>query len=394
MSWYDDMFEQEIDSYYAERKEGLFGKKTKVKLIVYPKHLEATVFPVYDDTIQKESDMLSIDYSEVKDVYEGEIDGEMGIIIEYIISSSVIANNIKRVIVLGIPEQEKWVELIRATKGSLDEEKRENEIKGKLLSEKKEKDALSFYTSCYEFHISENTPYYELFREKNRLAVIYVGKDKSLNFLGIDGYSREESNEIISYEKIHYYEKAGNIHYVADIHGSHSSYGGSFTGATVSTSAVIWGALLFGKLGMVYGALRSYKPAEMKGASAHYEFQSETKEIDKRSVVLNFYSDIKKQYIDIELPADIYNFLQTYLPEKRYNIVLELEKKAAVQNNLKQIEGGEVLQAAADNTQKEIADSQMEEFKIKVEKLKMMLDTGLLTEEEFKMERAKLLEML
>ena len=33
------------------------------------------------------------------------------------------------------------------------------------------------------------------------------------------------------------------------------------------------------------------------------------KKIDDRNVILNFYSEIKKQYIDIELPQDIYNFI-------------------------------------------------------------------------------------
>ena len=71
-----------------------------------------------------------------------------------------------------------------------------------------------------------------------------------------------------------------------------------------------------------------------------------------------------------------------------------LDKKAAVQQASKQIESGEILRVASDNAQGGITDNQMEAFKIKVEKLKMMRDADLLTEEEFKEEKAKLLKML
>ena len=302
---------------------------------------------------------------------------------------------------MGITEKEKWIDLIKTTKENLaeknrkaEEDKKARELQAKLESEKKENDALSFYTSCYDFHISEDTPSYELLRERYKLATIYIGKDRSLNFLKIDGYGQEESNGTIPFEKIHYYEKAGNIHYVTDIHGSYSSYGGSVTGGNFSKLATVGGGLLFGMMGMTAGALLTYKPTQTKGATTKFEIESDAKKIDERSVILNFYSDTKKQYIDIELPADIYNFLQTYLPEKKHNIVLELEKKAAVQQASKQIESGEVLRVASDNVQKELVDNQMEAFKIKVEKLKMMRDADLLTEEEFKAEKAKLLELL
>ena len=73
---------------------------------------------------------------------------------------------------------------------------------------------------------------------------------------------------------------------------------------------------------------------------------------------------------------------------------MELEKKAAVQQASKQIESGEVLRVITDNPQNEIVNNQMETFKIKVEKLKIMRDADLLTEEEFKAEKAQLLTML
>lgn len=400
MSWYDTI-EREIDSFYAENTGGLFSKKFITKLIVYPTRFEVTAFPVYDGVIQKESKTFYFEYPEVKKIYEDKIDGKSGIVIEYITNSVVAGGGMEKIIILGITEKEKWVDLLRTTKENLaeknrkeEEDKKAKELQTKLESEKRENDALSFFTSCYNFHISEDTPSYELLRERYKLATIYIGKDRSLNFLKIDGYGQEESNGIIPFEKIHYYEKAGNIHYVADVHGSYSSYGGSVTGGNFSKLATVGGGLLFGMMGMTAGALLTYKPAQTKGGTTRFELESDAKKIDERSVILNFYSDTKKQYIDIELPADIYNFLQTYLPEKKHNIVLELEKKAAVQQASKQIESGEVLRVASDNSQKDIVDNQMEAFKIKVEKLKMMRDADLLTEDEFRIEKEKILQML
>ena len=142
---------------------------------------------------------------------------------------------------------------------------------------------------------------------------------------------------------------------------------------------------------MTAGALLTYKPAEYKGAQTSFHIDSDVKKINERSVILNYYSDIKRQYIDIEMPADIYNFLQTHLPNKKYGIVLELEKKAAIQQELSAKET-EKLEMNSDDEKAQL-DS-MEVFKTKIAKLKMMRDADLLTEEEFKAEKAKLLTML
>lgn len=166
------------------------------------------------------------------------------------------------------------------------------------------------------------------------LACIYIDKNKGLNFLGIDGNVLEDNNANIPFEKIHYYEKAGSIHYTTAINASNSSFGGSITGATISKTGTLIGGLLFGTMGMAAGAVLTHKPQKINLPETKFEITSETKTIDDRSVILNFYSDVKKQYIDIELPADIYNFLQTHLAEKKYDIVLEMEKKQLLINNL------------------------------------------------------------
>lgn len=172
------------------------------------------------------------------------------------------------------------------------------------------------------------------------------------------------------------------------------------TGGNFSKLAVAGGGLLFGFMGMALGAALTYKPAEQKAINTSFSIDSDIKKVDDRSVMLNFYSEMKKQYIDIELPQDIYNFLQTYLPEKKYGIVDELEKKTVVHQSTDIIENGKLLKVNIRSDvpsieQKELQETNaMENFKLKVEKLKMMKDAGLLSDEKFAEEQAKLLNMI
>ena len=223
----------------------------------------------------------------------------------------------------GLEDINKWISQLTALRDQYmlkQKEKQQLEIESKEKQQQMEieveENALNFYQNCYSFHIKEDTPIYPLFEEKNKTVIIYISEDKSLNFLKIDGYNQEEHNGVIQYKNIHYYEKAGNVHYTTDIHGSYSSFGGSMTGGNFSKLATVGGGLLFGFMGMALGATLTYKPAEQKPVETTFKIDSDIKKIDDRSVIINFYSDIKKQYVDIELPQDIFNFLQTYLPEK------------------------------------------------------------------------------
>lgn len=308
---------------------------------------------------------------------------------------------------LGIADTKKWFNLIEEIKNAFDEEKQkkqqlalENKEEQRRLATENEQKALKFYQDCYSFHIKDSTPTYQLFSDRNKIALVYIDENKSLNFLRIDGYAQEENDGIIAYENIHYYEKAGNVSFTTDIHGNYTSFGGSMTGGKISKLATVGGGLLFGFMGMALGAALTYKPAEQKSINTAFSIDSDIKKIDDRSVMLNFYSEIKKQYIDIELPQDIYNFLQTYLPEKKLSIVDELEKKTVVHKSMDNIENGSLLKVAVKTDAPSIAQKEaqetnsMENFKNKVEKLKMMKEAGLLSDEKFEEEQAKLLNMI
>ena len=394
-----------IDSYYGEFKKGLLGKKYPVRLYIYPSHIEGIGYFINANELSNDGDSFTIPFLKICKVYTDTISGVSGLVIEYIEDSIISNKSISKLFFPSITESAKWVNILT----SIQNELREKDLQANLLKKQTEEnerkqreladaESTKFYFDCFNFHIKNTTPQYELYRDKNKIALIYIGEDRSLNFLKIDGDAKEESNGLIPFDKIHYYEKAGDIHYLSEIHGDYSSYGGSITGGDFSKLATVGGGLLFGMMGMAAGALLSYRPTQSEGTKTNFSISSDTKQIDARNVILNFYSDIKKQYIDIELPNDIYNFLQTHLPEKKYNIVLELEKKAAIKQ-ASEAENNKLLQSPTESDNihqldgKQILDP-MIDFKKKVEKLKIMKDAGLLTDEEFNVEKSKLLEMI
>lgn len=394
--------ERMIEYYYGTyKKKGLFGKTFAVNLFVYPSRLEGNGFLYYNDELANDTSEYNIAYKKIKRIFKGSYKNEENITIEYR-TDAVVSDNIATIILPGMSDVDKWLALINKTmKAHTDSEneKRKREVaeyeRKKQMEIEREEKALQFYKSCYDFHIKEETPTFKLFESENKVALIYVDDSKALHFLKIDGYEEEESNGIIAYDNIHYYEKAGNVHFTTDIHGNYSSYGGSMTGGSFSKLATVGGGLLFGLMGMGIGAALTYKPIKQENATTSFAIDSETRKIDDRSVVLNFYSDMKKQYIDIELPQDAFNFLQTYLPEKRMSIVEELEKKAAVQKSADIINSGNLL-----NVSERPADIALENkdslslFQQKIEKLKMMRESGFLSDEEFENEKKKLLELI
>lgn len=395
-----------IDLYYGEFKSSIFSKKSTIRLAIYSSKLEGTGFSFYDNELSNDTNSFSISYDNISKVYIGKRAKEPALFIEY--NTKTIVTNKKSTVVLpGIADTKKWFDSIEETKSTFNEEKqkqklleREKEEKQHRAAIEKEQEALKFYQVCYSFHIKDSTPIYQLFSDKNKAALVYIGENKSLNFLKIDGYTQEENNGVIPYENIHYFEKVGNVSYATDMHGNYTSFGGSMTGGNFSKLATVGGGLLFGFMGMALGTVLTYKPAEQKAINTEFSINSDIKKIDDRSVMLNFYSETKKQYIDIELPQDIFNFLQTYLPEKKYGIVNELEKKTVVHQSTDIIENGSLLKVAVKSEtssieQKETTEiNSMENFKLKVEKLKMMKEAGLLSDEKFEQEQAKLLDMI
>ncbi len=269
MGWCNE--EKCIDFYRGEYKKKIFfGKKFKISLNVYPSKIEVNGFELYDNESSNNTTATDIPISDIVSVYENKFEGESTLFIKYK-SKSVVTNKTSIIVLFGIPDVQKWIELIIKIKNEYDDsQKRKQQLEIEKQEEEKrtaferEKEALKFYEKCYNFHIQEDTPKHIFFSEKNRIALVYIGENKSLNFLKIDGYGKEENNGVIEYSNIHYFDKAGNVSYVADIHGNYSSFGGSMTGGKISKLATVGGGLLFGLMGMGIGAALTYKPVEKK----------------------------------------------------------------------------------------------------------------------------------
>lgn len=384
-----------ISCFYGEYKTGLFGKKNQVSIYVYDKFIEGSGIDYFAGKLNEHK--FEIEFQYVKAIEEKCIEGNKNLVIDYVDKESVCEDIVKSVMLPNLDKHseamgtlsELWERNKEQQRKKLQEEqaRREAEI---LEIQKHNEECQEYYEACYHFHIvNNNNPYYELKNGELQFAGIYIDKEKNINFLKIDGYNQEESNACIPYGKIHYYEKAGNVHYISEINSSYSSYGGTITGATVSKKASILGGVLFGAMGMATGAMLTYKPARVEMPTYAMDISSEPHKIDDRSVILNYYSDVKKQFIDIELPADMYNFFQTHLPEKKYSIVLAIEKKSAIEKH-----ENEMIAIETKQTRMIAENSDADSFESKIRKLKMMYDNGILTEEEFSNEKKRILSEL
>ena len=366
---------------------------------IYDTYIHFEGITIYDNIVSDKTTSRDVDLRDIRNVSFLTYKKEKCLVVKYI-GDSIVGNQ----------ESTLYFFDMNGVSGNFDDckemiSKAVNDYKEKLRrqhiaqmeyqneQQRQKEESKEFYTNCLNFHNVNNKPRFDLYikEEENKAIIVYINKDKSLNFLKVDGDAKEDEVGIISYDKIHYYEKAGNVHYVSEVNGSYSSFGGSLTGATFSKKAALFSGILFGPMGMATATLMSYKPTQQKPSETHFDLTSETKRIDERNVLLNFYSDERKQYIDIELPQEIYNFLQTYLPEKKYEIVSEVEKHTAINKAVdnKMLDSPETKAALPVPEKLSIND-----FKEKVEKLKIMKEAGLLLDEEFQDEKTKLLSMI
>ena len=107
--------EKSIDYYYGEYKNGFFGKKSSIKLDIYPSQLEGTGFELYENELGKEVYSFEIAYGDVSKIYVGEIEKQKALFIEYN-NHSVVSNRKSTVVLLGMENPQKWSDLIEETR--------------------------------------------------------------------------------------------------------------------------------------------------------------------------------------------------------------------------------------------------------------------------------------
>lgn len=369
-------------------KSSVFSKSTPYFIALYNDFFTATCCQIQNDTSGKTIEKIGevkFDYTEIKNISEQKYQNKDYIRIDtdfhsaknsyFLIpvnSSQYDAEDFKSK--LSILSNDCITRKKNFEKACIEiQEKKSIQMRLKEFEEKQ------FFQNTYNFHIHENTPKYIFEQSENYISMLYLNEHKDLNFLTIDGYLRKEVNGILSYENIHYYERAGTIHYVSDVdinYQGKSSFGGSFKSSNVSIGSAMLGGLLFGPMGMAVGAMASYKPMEYKPPEYTPEslnVKSTIQRIDERSVILNYYSQEHKQFMDVEFPQDTFNFFQTFLPQKKYDVVIELEKVQAKQS-----------QTVSNNNSTNIKISlDTESIKQRLKNLKELYDEELITEDEF-----------
>ena len=161
----NEKFEKDIDFYYGEYKNGIFSKKSSIRLGIYPSQIEGDGFSFYDNMLGT-MHSFEISYDNIIKVYVGEIGKDSVLFIEYD-PNSVVNSKTSILALPGMDNARKWLNIIEETKSVYMEKKQEQqqikferEEEQRRLVVEKEQEALEFYQKCYSFHIKETTPMY------------------------------------------------------------------------------------------------------------------------------------------------------------------------------------------------------------------------------------------
>ena len=286
-----------------------------------------------------------------------------------------------------------------------------------------------------KFILRKNLPEFVLEKTETELTAFFIGEDRSLNILAIDGEEKKCVYGHLTFDKIRVFVPAGTIH--ASKTTMPQDYASSFVNGFESiTKALISGKIL-GYMGIPLNAYNGYVPEmNMRDEGS---LRSQISMINDTSVILNYYSYGSRRWMNVELPGNIFSFLQAYLPEKRYVATLQPEMQGQMGGYQQPMGGyqqpmggyqqpmggyqqpmggyqqpmggyqqpmggyqqpmggyqqpmGAYQQPMGGYQQPNMNQGgQEDEFQKKLRKLKMMRDEGVLSEDEYKAEKNKLL---
>ena len=339
--------------------------------------------------------------------------------------------NRKRIILPCLDKIEKIVEKIYDVKSEYDEKmekraKREEELRRERLEkmnadenqsvspEKDNAEAVSqtseapssapvettpadtYSQGIYSRFIGETErPALTVMQEGNSGAYMYVGEDNSLNFLIIDDSAKKFCHGVILHDDVNYYEKSGTLGYEA--HALSSSFGGTFL---IRSRSIVSDALK----GVMYGPM-GISPADdsdntVEKYPSDIQVDAYRYNVAEDNVILRFMSKSQNRFIELELPPGAYSFFQTYLPSKKYGLIVEGERQNAAEQAFAEIMETAAAEAAPQavsemaEAKEVLPDMTLDEFEVAVKKLKSMRDNDLISAKEFKQEKEKLLSML
>ena len=240
-----DDFEKCLYTITTEYKAG-FMKKMQMHVFLYQSFFNCTGVSIENDTVSDRTSNYEIPYEDLISAELTNYRNEPCLKLCFNRASAFTAKVKVDLFILGAESFEEIRDKILffkkqhlTKKAQLEELRRTQMAEREKAKQLYESEAEDFYNKCYNFHVKENTPVFTLYEEKNQTVLIYIDDGNGLNFLKINGYEKSEDVGLIPYDKIHYYEKAGDIHYVAETNGNYSSFGGSLTGATFSKKAAL-----------------------------------------------------------------------------------------------------------------------------------------------------------
>lgn len=429
--------EEPIEIYSEEYRKGRLGKRYNIRLAVYPSYIEGESFWLSDGELSQNTMPFNVPLTQVRSYIENYVDDEKILQIEYS-KDKTYSGNKSVVAIIGIEDCEHWVQLIdKAKKDAVVREKQEREAavlrkqreeEERELRQKREMAATGFMKDCYTFHITPSMPMYELANGQFDIKLLYIDNERNLHFLNIDAQEEQESHMVIPKDKLHYWETAARLSYTIGSNEDTITYGGSLTGNFITQTPMVWNEILDRIIGMEEGAAYCDHIAHAGGALN--DFSTDPMKVKAVNVIMNFYSDSKGEYINIELPGSIYDFLEKNYPECKFDVVMEREnprpkpepipepvpapEPEPIPEPVKVAEPvitavpkpaePEPVKVSAPVPEKikeenKMSDAQEEKisvdtFKEKLDKLVLLKDSGLLTEEEFATEKAKLLSLL
>lgn len=164
----------------------------------------------------------------------------------------------------------------------------------------------------------------------------------------------------IPLDNIIYFKEIGKVDYLAKVNG------GKINGGGVNTDGALAGGMIFGAAGAIVG---SQLGTEIQSTGINTTVET----VDTRQVSLR-YKDSNDKIAEEIYPYEVFDFLMKVIPEKEITIVnLESQKEKTFT----------VFKESSQN------NNRFEEIK----KFKELLDCGIITEEEFQIKKAELLNL-
>lgn len=219
----------------------------------------------------------------------------------------------------------------------LQEERQKYGIKAESEAQAKralEQERRAFFEDQYSSHITDpEFPIYIFDEDKaqRKLSLMYIDENQNLNFLAINGNELMSAHGYIPYKNISYFDKPSAV--ALNASNEDAVYGGSFAVDTSTLTTEMLNGLLFSSMGMREGIMEGYVEPE----TYVQELKEDSEQSSSEIYVMNVYSDILEQYVNIEFPQEMFEFFESHLESKKYDISKEIDKaiSVAVSNKLK-----------------------------------------------------------